>query len=199
MAGELRDEQWHAHNDVCIRAIADSSLVAIGRRRQTHPASGDSQSCNHASSLPHDLAPLALDALFESEVEDLLHADAELRGALDIFRADFARDRAALLALALALGLLALLSLRTTSLTRGEPLSVEAALARLLHATTALWALTNTDACTDVLDTNIAAIRLVCIFRGSRSCTLAERRSRRGRRTLAEAHESLHALRAAAV
>ena len=99
----------------------------------------------------------------------------------------------------LALGLLALLSLRTTSLTRGEPLSVEAALARLLHATTALLALTNTDACTDVLDTNIAAIRLVCIFRGSRSCTLAERRSRRGRRTLAEAHESLHALRAAAV
>ena len=97
MAGELRDEQWHARNDGYIRAIADSSLVAIGQRRQTHPASGDSQSCNHASSLPHDLAPLALDALLKREVEDLLHADAEFRGALDIFRADLARNHCPLL------------------------------------------------------------------------------------------------------
>ena len=92
MAGELRDEQWHARNDGYIRAIADSSLVAIGQRRQTHPASGDSQSCNHASSLPHDLAPLALDALLEREVEHVLHARARLGRALDVLGPNLARN-----------------------------------------------------------------------------------------------------------
>ena len=106
----------------------------------------------------------------------------------------------------LALRLLALLALRAASLARCKPLCVEASLAGLLHAAATLRALPNTpladpDTSANVLHANVAAVRLVCVLRGARCCTLTEpaRGPARRRGRLAEAHEALHALRARAV
>ena len=106
---------------------------------------------------------------------------------------------------ALALGLLALLALRPRALGSREPLRVEPALALLLHSAAALRALSaalaHTNAPGDVLHPDVAAVRLVCVLRGARCCTLTEpaRGPARRRGRLAEAHEALHALRARAV
>ncbi len=110
---------------------------------------------------------------------------------------------------ALALRLLALRTLRSTCLARRKALSIEAALARLLHATTALRTLADadtrlpnadTDTRADVLDAaDVSAVRLVRGLGRPTGRALPERRARRRAGRLSEAHEALDALRARAV
>lgn len=106
---------------------------------------------------------------------------------------------------ALALRLLALLTLWPRALARSEPLRIEAALAGLLHPAAALRTLANAlaDADTpgDVLHANVRPIWLVRVLWRARGRALAERPggpARRGR-GLGEAHEALHSLRTCAI
>lgn len=96
--------------------------------------------------------------------------------------------------LALGLVLLALRTLRTLSGV-AETLAVEATL-RLLDAAPALLLRALADAGADVL--RVSAVRLVRRLRGA-AAALAKRGGRRWAGALAEAHEALHALAAAAV
>jgi hypothetical protein len=118
----------------------------------------------------------------------LVRVEAAVRGAL--------RVEVALRALSLRLMLLALGTLRACAASAREALAaVEPALG-LLHAAAALLLASLANTCADVL--GVAAVRLVRRL-GRAAGALAERRSGGRARALAEAHEALHALAAAAV